>query len=1388
MFRLKYTLLAISLLVCSKAGLIAQDRLVVVQAESGTLGSDFVTATAGGATYITAGTDFASTGAPGIAEKVASYSVTFPQAGTYNLYARVRVGPQGAADESYYYGNGFGVKAPADANAWILVNNNPNVGYTAPADVVLGAGTVGGGVFKWIRLSGFNFSENGPTFVVPAGALTQTFQLGTRENGLDIDMIAFGLTGNNFTVANLLNIPPVVTADQTLTAFQGSANGDPAGVVVATDADVSNTLQAWTITGGTGASVFAINASSGQLTVIDAAALNASVTPSYSLTVTVRDGIFTSAPENVTVNVDPLGSIGVVNQPAPGSYKAGDLLSFQIGLSSVMSVNTAGGTPRLALTIGANTRYATYVSGSGSNRLVFAYTVQAGDEDNDGIAVISPLDLNGGEIKDGANNDITLNFIPPGTSGVRIDTTGPAAPVELAYNNASRTINGTAEANSSLKLFLDGVLSGSTTVSALGDWSVAINVSQLAAGDHLFTVTTQATDAVGNVGTLSSGFPITIVIDPNAPLIVQAESGVLGSDYATLTAGGVSYINALTDLSLSPNSQSPGPAAKVSTYTITFPTGGLYNLYARVRVGGGGGSDDSFYYGNGFGSKDSTNPNDWITVNNINGVGFTAAADWVTHPGSVWSGGGAGSNTFKWVQLSLSNTDELGIQFTVPSDARTQTFQIGTRENGLDIDQFTFALNGLYFTVANLNNVVAGTTTPPPAPYVPTHEPLATGKPKFLGGAYSNPQAPNFAAYFNQVTPENAGKWGSVEGTRDVMNWTEMDAIRAFAKANGFPLRFHILVWGNQQPAWIESLPPAEQLEEIEEWYAAVATRYGEDIEWLEVVNEPLHDPPNFPGNGGGNYINALGGAGATGWDWVLNAFRLARLYFPGTKLMLNDYSVENDGNAMTRYIEIVRLLQEENLIDMVGVQGHAFSLTVPAATLTNNLNRLAETGLPIQITELDIDGLIEANQESEYRRVFPALWEHPAVMGITLWGYRPGHWRSAQGAAIVFANGAEELSMLWLKDYIRNSNPPLQPGIVEHPQDAVAFVGETASFTVAANGNPAPTFQWQRSNDGGETWTNVVNGGMFSGATTDTLVITGVGYALNGTLFRVEAANGHGRPAVSEPAILTIDILITAHVRHAPIVNGTINGSVQMLLGENVSLNSSARITGHLLVPGTPTVSANSRATYGGTLDGPGSESPSNYSVTINGGAVLGHVVRRIDPVTLPTVTTPSVPTGTQDVTVNKAIQPIVFETLRNLTLNAGSVTVPAGTYGTFIGNKNTSFTLGVADSTEAAVYNLQGLTLNSGAQVNIIGPVILNVRNTVVLNSSTVGTNSHPEWLLLSISDGGLTLNSTSRVNGFVVAPTGMVAIGGGATINGGVQSDTLTINSKGLMKAAE
>ena len=350
----------------------------------------------------------------------------------------------------------------------------------------------------------------------------------------------------------------------------------------------------------------------------------------------------------------------------------------------------------------------------------------------------------------------------------------------------------------------------------------------------------------------------------DTPILLEAESGTRGSAFNLAEQDGVQYISIATTIA----GGNPTSDTRVATFTVTFPVAGPYELYARLRVGPGTFGDDSFYYANGFGAKDATADADWILANGLaNPVGFTLPGD------KVIGGGPAQSNVWKWVKLSAFDGGEPPLAaFNVPADGLTQTFQIAGREDGLDFDKLAFGRQGLFFTVNDLDNGLPGTTVPPPPPYTPPGPPIATGQAKFLGSAFSPSQTTSFAAYWNKVTPENAGKWGSVEATRDVMDWSGLDQAYALAQANGFPIQMHVLVWGNQQPAWIETLPAAEQLAEIHEWFAAVAARYP-NLDFVEVVNEPLHDPPNSPGNGGGNYIEALGGAGATGWDWVLNAF-----------------------------------------------------------------------------------------------------------------------------------------------------------------------------------------------------------------------------------------------------------------------------------------------------------------------------------------------------------------------------------------------------------------------------------------------------------------------------------------------------------------------------------
>lgn len=333
---------------------------------------------------------------------------------------------------------------------------------------------------------------------------------------------------------------------------------------------------------------------------------------------------------------------------------------------------------------------------------------------------------------------------------------------------------------------------------------------------------------------------------------------------------------------------------------------------------------------------------------------------------------------------------------------------------------------------------------------------IAKGKDKFLGNVYSSTQKINFEVYWNQVTPENAGKWGSVEASRNKMDWSELDAAYKLAKDNNFLFKLHVLIWGNQQPSWIENLPREEQLKEIKEWFRAVSERYP-NIDIVEVVNEPLNDPPSKPGDGGGNYINALGGNGISGWDWIVNSFRMARGFFPNSKLAINDYNIIGSTENTNRYLKIIKLLQKDSLIDMIGFQAHAFSTTGPTATMKTNLDLLAATNLPIIITEMDVDGYMNDWQQMyKYQRLFPIFWEHPSVKGITLWGWRNGMWRSGQGAYLLYKDTENpKPAMIWLENYIKGTWIPIESVTIKSENSANKIEDDKGTMQLRATIKP---------------------------------------------------------------------------------------------------------------------------------------------------------------------------------------------------------------------------------------------------------------------------------------------------------------------------------------------
>jgi hypothetical protein len=247
-------------------------------------------------------------------------------------------------------------------------------------------------------------SSNSILFKITDAAGNDSATTGSQAYVLDTATPAPTVSGSGYTNDATPTLAGTAEAGSTVIVTVGGAS-------YTTTATGGN----WTVNAGTdtptSGSYSAITGATNAITVISTdAAGNVSSTTNANL------ALDTSAPVISSVSV-----------PAAGTYATGQDLSFIVNIDSDILVDTASGTPRLALTVGSSTVYADYVSGSGTAALTFTYTVQNGNLDTDGITV-GTLSLNGGAIADEAGNalDLTLNN-PGNTTLVLVDATPPTA-------------------------------------------------------------------------------------------------------------------------------------------------------------------------------------------------------------------------------------------------------------------------------------------------------------------------------------------------------------------------------------------------------------------------------------------------------------------------------------------------------------------------------------------------------------------------------------------------------------------------------------------------------------------------------------------------------------------------------------------------------------------------------------------------------------------------------------------------------------------------------------------------------------------------------------------------------------------------------------------------
>jgi endo-1,4-beta-xylanase len=321
--------------------------------------------------------------------------------------------------------------------------------------------------------------------------------------------------------------------------------------------------------------------------------------------------------------------------------------------------------------------------------------------------------------------------------------------------------------------------------------------------------------------------------------------------------------------------------------------------------------------------------------------------------------------------------------------------------------------------------------------------------------------------HFNQITAENDMKWQLIhprEGA-DGYDFGPADAFVNFGLSNRMEIVGHTLVWHSQTPNWVfagTNPPPVvtnaapvaaastnapgtnrfgrgpgpgfgryngprasrdELLQRMRDHIHTVVGRYKGKVKVWDVVNEALAD------GGPENVMRSSLWSEIIGPDFIAKAFQYAHEADPDAILRYNDYGLENPVKIQ-KLVTLIRSLQEQKVpIHAIGTQAHLNVSTAGFEQMDRSLTEIAKLGLPIHVTELDINSAqggqrntgadIAANAATTqgglvsdadkkladaYAGIFRAFLKHrDSVKMVTFWGVNDAvSWR-AGGKPLIF-------------------------------------------------------------------------------------------------------------------------------------------------------------------------------------------------------------------------------------------------------------------------------------------------------------------------------------------------------------------------------------------------
>lgn len=264
----------------------------------------------------------------------------------------------------------------------------------------------------------------------------------------------------------------------------------------------------------------------------------------------------------------------------------------------------------------------------------------------------------------------------------------------------------------------------------------------------------------------------------------------------------------------------------------------------------------------------------------------------------------------------------------------------------------------------------------------------------------------------NELKPESIlDRNACIEAGNDnpQINLASARTILNYCRDNNVPVRGHVLVWHSQTPdwffkenyaddgAWVDKDTMLMRMENyIKNVFEALAEEYPTvDFYAWDVVNEAWLDNGSARQPGGYNT-----NPDTSGWvkvfgdnSFIEPAFEYARKYAPeGCKLYYNDFN-EYMPQKTDAIVKMANELKEKGLIDGIGMQSHLDVNFPGISAYKQALAKFAETGLDIQVTELDAttSDTSEAGFETQakyYSDIMDACVEYADhISAVVFWG-----------------------------------------------------------------------------------------------------------------------------------------------------------------------------------------------------------------------------------------------------------------------------------------------------------------------------------------------------------------------------------------------------------------